>query len=67
MLGGKYIDAKGNVKLAPKVGDNPIKVTHYSYENCDKKEIEICINCDSEECFGECKKIRDYRKSKLSR
>lgn len=57
----RYLSKRGYVKLEPEVGDRPIKITHKSYENYDKDEINICLNCTYKECKPDgCKKILDY-------
>lgn len=37
--------------------DKPLKTKNV--READRKEIEICLNCDKEECkYGHCKKVR---------
>ena len=56
----KLMDRHGYVKLAPKVGDRPVKITHYSFEDVDPEEVRICLECKAVNCNGRCAKILDY-------
>lgn len=60
----KLMDRQGYVKLAPKVGDKPVKITHYSFEDVDHDEIIICLECKAVNCNGRCSKILDYLEAK---
>lgn len=66
MIGGNIMDKRGVVKVAPKVGDE--KETNkggYYWENYDKDEIDICLNCKRPECHpSECPIIEEYNRSK---
>lgn len=50
-----YFDKDGYVKLAVKQGKKQRTKKNVDYKNAVK---EICLNCDSRKCNGNCKKIR---------
>ena len=69
MIGGNIMDKHGVVKLAPKVGDeiDPNKGGYY-WENYDKEEIDICLNCVRLTCFpNDCPLLEEYRRSKKNK
>lgn len=66
MIGGNIMDKRGVVKVAPKVGDAVEKDKGgYYWENYDKGEIDICLNCNRPNCYPNvCPLLEEYHRSK---
>ena len=66
MIGGNIMDKRGVVKVAPKVGDEIDKGKGgFCWENYDKDEIDICLNCKRPNCYpNECPTLEEYHRGK---
>lgn len=68
MIGGNIMDKRGVVKVAPKVGDEERNEGGFYWENYDKDEINLCLNCNRPNCFpSSCPIIEEYNRHKKSK